>query len=973
MNIETAKKLFQFLKGFNELKAKPRLDITSFEKAVWFYEIPDEKECYSITHNSDFLNANFDKWIEIKKPKRRSCPEPPKEIIRWLKDSTLNKCTEQPELCEYIISESSNQNSSEFSSEENKERILLEDNPEIIKKFENYLREKWLPWSQEQKRLESVVVVYNSLYKIYKKNKDQGEVYQVVLGLGFLSSKNTKNINIKRHIVVVPLSIKFNPVTGTITVGPCEQSAELSLEMDMFKDSEKPKISDNINIKLSELNNDFWKDDNFNNCLKSWLNSYDSNGQFFCELGKPNSSESFTTLSISPAIILRKRNERAFTKFYSEIIKDIENGTDLGPCLNNLINGHVIRHQEENHSMNNLKQHSINKKHYFPLPINEEQENIIKKISNNNQVVVQGPPGTGKTHSIANLICHFLAEGKKILITSQTDRALRVLRDKLPQKIQQLCIEILGKDQESLQELKNSFSAINSKYQNRSDNFSHSNDISFLEKRDDELKGKIAKIKNRLIDIKKFESRKYEKLFGFYTGSPADISTCIKNEEEKYKWIREHFNHSDECPISNDEAKYLLNSVKKLKDIKDSILEESIEFSNKIFSLQELEEKINVEAESKKIIKKYENYKDYEKLDNYKHVTDDGLKILQDNMVSICSRAESLLNRNEQWVRQALEECLADKDREWRHLYNETNKILDNNKRIFLSAERITKIVTPEYFREDLVISNILNDFFHKYKSDDKINWKIFPRRIIRDLKKIKIDGRNISSYDDVKKLETYLIARSCIQKINKLWKEYGIDTAKSVSRNFMKNYHNFKDYCEPLNECLIIHQYVEIIKRILLKYNAPHFQWTIGSIGKEIQTINFIQAQKTVKKIETEFKKAILALEPHKDQQNQIAENIISAYKNRNIKSYREALNKIEDLKARQKEFSKVCHITNKLQDKNFYFKLKEDVDNPIWNTNLCFFEEAWVWYRVDQWLRDKPACYTTSVAGWFGVISSD
>jgi len=33
-------------------------------------------------------------------------------------------------------------------------------------------------------------------------------------------------------------------------------------------------------------------------------------------------------------------------------------------------------------------------------------------------VVVQGPPGTGKTHTIANLLGHFLAEGKNVLINA---------------------------------------------------------------------------------------------------------------------------------------------------------------------------------------------------------------------------------------------------------------------------------------------------------------------------------------------------------------------------------------------------------------------------------------------------------------------------------------------------------------------------------------------------------------------------
>jgi putative protein kinase ArgK-like GTPase of G3E family len=41
---------------------------------------------------------------------------------------------------------------------------------------------------------------------------------------------------------------------------------------------------------------------------------------------------------------------------------------------------------------------------------------------------VQGPPGTGKSHTIANLICHLLATGNKVLVTAQTKRALEVLK-----------------------------------------------------------------------------------------------------------------------------------------------------------------------------------------------------------------------------------------------------------------------------------------------------------------------------------------------------------------------------------------------------------------------------------------------------------------------------------------------------------------------------------------------------------------
>ncbi len=524
--IQNTGNLFQFLKAFNRSKQRPQLNMNSYEEVVWFSGIPQETECDTIIHSENYKNNNFEKWIEIKKPKRKPCPSPPEKIKLWLEPNNLDQYNTEPQILDYILKDSvpetppksaeetppksaeetppksaeetppksaeetppksaeetppkSAEETPPKSAEETEEphdRILLEDCPEIKTAFEDYLNQKWLPWSKEEKRLEPILKTYNILYKIYKRSQSQGEVFQIVLGMGLLHTKNQKDQKIKRHIVTAPVSIHFHSVTGTLTVGPAEEIVELSLEMDMFRDSEKPKNCDDINSKLSEVGNDFWIKEEFYNNLKSWLNSYDPNGQFIKGFKTAHTSDSFTTLTLQPAIILRRRNEREFLKFYDSILKNIQGTENLNlPCINELIKTKETKAQNEktNHEKGSLKG-----KHYFPLPANTEQKKIIEKVDKNNIVVVQGPPGTGKTHSIANLICHFLANGQKILVTSQTDRALRVLKNKLPKKIKPLCIEILGKDQKSFQELKSSFETINSEYQNRDpDTFKKNTDI----------------------------------------------------------------------------------------------------------------------------------------------------------------------------------------------------------------------------------------------------------------------------------------------------------------------------------------------------------------------------------------------------------------------------------------------------------------------------------------------------------------
>ena len=76
-------------------------------------------------------------------------------------------------------------------------------------------------------------------------------------------------------------------------------------------------------------------------------------------------------------------------------------------------------------------------------PANREQLEIARRIENYDAVMVQGPPGTGKTHTIANLMGHFLAQGKNMLVTSHTVKALRVLKEKVAPELQDLCVSML--------------------------------------------------------------------------------------------------------------------------------------------------------------------------------------------------------------------------------------------------------------------------------------------------------------------------------------------------------------------------------------------------------------------------------------------------------------------------------------------------------------------------------------------------
>lgn len=97
---------------------------------------------------------------------------------------------------------------------------------------------------------------------------------------------------------------------------------------------------------------------------------------------------------------------------------------------------------------------------YFPLPYNHEQVTIVEQLERSNGITVQGPPGTGKTHTIANIVCHYLATGRKVLVTSKGEQALEVLQSKIPEGVRPLTVALISGDREGMRQFQSSIETI---------------------------------------------------------------------------------------------------------------------------------------------------------------------------------------------------------------------------------------------------------------------------------------------------------------------------------------------------------------------------------------------------------------------------------------------------------------------------------------------------------------------------------
>ncbi|MGJ8523081.1 hypothetical protein R84981_001774 [Carnimonas sp. R-84981] len=80
---------------------------------------------------------------------------------------------------------------------------------------------------------------------------------------------------------------------------------------------------------------------------------------------------------------------------------------------------------------------------FLPLPADSSQVSAVVASAKGHSFVLDGPPGTGKSQTIANMIAHNLAIGKRVLFVAEKMAALDVVKRRLDDKgIGQFCLEL---------------------------------------------------------------------------------------------------------------------------------------------------------------------------------------------------------------------------------------------------------------------------------------------------------------------------------------------------------------------------------------------------------------------------------------------------------------------------------------------------------------------------------------------------
>ncbi|WEK82084.1 MAG: hypothetical protein PR2021_0100 [Candidatus Phytoplasma pruni] len=457
-----------------------------------------------------------------------------------------------------------------FNEENVKDFVFLKEflplNQSLQTDFDNYYQNTWKIWAEKEADISKTRQLYKKLYKLeqeFRSNQDDSH-RELVLGVGIvLWNSDGKKSKIRYPLISHALEIHMNERTNSMELMPLR---EPQLELDIYTFIQNPGVSaietawKNSSLVSQEGKNVVFSPYNtktFDYILKIAASHLDPQGEY-----QPQGNNDRTLLPITEklkitdnwVVFIRPRDNKFLIqdleRFQSQFQVATRNLPDIPKGILSILEEQSdsrkkikmpeFRSLEIHYSFNEDPEVVPVKDLFFTMASNEEQVKIIQKLEIYEGLVVQGPPGTGKTHTIANILSHYLTLGKRVLVTSMKKNALNVLRDKLLPEIRPLAVSFLSSEQEDLKQLEHNVSVIKDQI-NSIDEDKFEKDISSLEKEIDFIQNELAHIEQK---IKEFFQRNFDLIVFLPEQSrppikPLDASKTLVKKRHKIEWFKD--------------------------------------------------------------------------------------------------------------------------------------------------------------------------------------------------------------------------------------------------------------------------------------------------------------------------------------------------------------------------------------------------------------------------------------------------
>jgi very-short-patch-repair endonuclease len=956
--------LYTFLKELTELRTKAVRSISEYEKVLWFANLPREPGVRCSAWDASDEEDAADTWIEIRKPHLKAPPQPTADLSPWLDlEQLANSSRDIPELKTEIVVEipiSEGEDSVGVRTEVKR----LEEYPEVRTKWERYVEEKWWPWADEDRRLQRVQEVYTELFYIYQRQLRLGEQYEVVIGLGLLTWRTPDGQEIRRHIITAQTSLRFDSVRGIISVGPAGEGARPALEQEMLDPQFRPDPTQlqALEMQASEIGEEIWDHTSVGTVLSSWVHSVSSKGAYEESLEPQEKVLPEPRVTFAPAVVLRARTERFFLRIFAEILRKLRSGEAIPPGVDRFLGANAGdgRDQQTSIDKENVSgQQSEVREIYFPLESNEEQRTIIQRLAKHDGVLVQGPPGTGKSHTIVNLISHLIATGQKVLVTSHTARALRVLRGYILDKaaeIAPLAVVLLGDDREALQAMEDSVQGITDRH-NSWNSMQTAKEIAKLEGELDSTRREEGRVLQDICAVREAETYSHPGHLGDYRGTAQAIAIRLRRESDQYEWFTDGPSEDNEVPLSEAECVELLGLLRneQLNTAIESMAADIDPAS--VPNPEVLAELFHQEGDALASLKTCEEARKHSAYEPLRRSPLATRKSLSEGILSLLLGFDRVASHIQPWTEGAATEILADQDRHWKELLAATRFHLDK------IADRTrwadTTAVSGLGMRNHRVVkieAQILLEHLDKGGRKGFGPFRPAPvKQALYLLREVHVAGKLCDSPHVLRELISWLEVWEQLEDLRSLWDKL----AKVTSTSFARQVAEYQDFCEPLEAALDLHPKVSELKETVRQIKGlPQPVWhDIGGLKQLLALMEAISVAENSEAItqslrekEKQIRKAF-----DTDTTDSLKDGMLEALRKRDVEAYLWT----------HGELTRNFRIGQGLQRRDWLLTLLESTapqlaedlsvhaDDPVWDERLKRLRGAWDWARASVWIQ--------------------
>lgn len=419
----------------------------------------------------------------------------------------------------------------------------------VQERIEGWL-DSWDSWAAATRAHE----LYQRFFQMQVKATQQADEYELVFGVGWLTWALEASETVDRPIFFTGVDIEMDKRTGAIAIRQSAEPLKAELEALPTGRIQDGRFVEELKEYLAEFDGNVVNAADFEKLGLFTVNGLSTNS--ICEpLAAPRASDGRPVMTWSPILILRPRRRIGLSSTFREIAQEIERSGEVPDGLRPLVDPGYETNQVASDRPGAL--FDVGGELFSPLPLNDRQRRVIDHVDSHAHTIVQGPPGTGKTHMAAALLSHLLAQGKKVLVTADKERALYELRDKLPPEIRELAVSVIGSSTQEMAELRTSIDTI----ERRSSSFDEVESAARIRR----LEAELAQLSEERVRILRgwASELEHEQAPLDATGYALPLPQAIEKltqEQDRFGWIDQlgAVEFTKPFPLTRDEVDELL-------------------------------------------------------------------------------------------------------------------------------------------------------------------------------------------------------------------------------------------------------------------------------------------------------------------------------------------------------------------------------------------------------------------------------